>query len=158
MQSVLVTLTHRWSIIIANAILVFLVLQGTWMILDHFGNLSAFQEDMETSLDGLGTILVAFGVALEERETLMRFLGLYPVRHTAPERYVDEQCHYHGLCILLVGLFMEVMVFLIRMPDLETVDFDPALLAAATVLNLLGGVLLARLSWLLIRMRFAEAA
>lgn len=158
MKTVLVTLTHRWSIIITNVILVFLAIQGAWNVLDHFQNLEAFQEAIEVSLDGLGTIFVAFGVALEERETLMRFLGLYPARHTPPERYVDEQCHYHDLCILLVGLFMEVMVFLIRMPDLDTVDFDPALLAAAAVLNVLGGVLLARLSWLLARTRLPEAA
>ena len=44
------------------------------------------------------------------------------------------------------------------MPDLDTVDFDPALLAAAAVLNVLGGVLLARLSWLLSRARLPEAA
>ncbi|HMM38018.1 MAG TPA: hypothetical protein PKB11_04610 [Desulfovibrio sp.] len=158
MRKLLIVLTHRWAIAAANVVVVLMALQGTWDIIGHFKFLETHQEAIELGLDGLGTIFVAFGVALEEREGLMRFLGLYPARFTPQEHFVDEQCHYHGLSILLVGLFMEVLVFLIRMPDLNTVDFDPALLIGATVLNVGGAILLVRLSWLLARPKDAEAA
>jgi len=46
---------------------------------------------------------------------------------------------------------VEVSVYLIRMPDLDTVDFDPAIIVLATLLCLVGGALLARLTWLLWR-------
>jgi hypothetical protein len=42
-------------------------------------------------------------------------------------------------------------VYVIRMPNLDTVDFDPALLLSGTAFCVLGVVLLARLTWLLWR-------
>ena len=64
---------------------------------------------------------------------------------------MDHHCHGHGLSLLLLGLFSEVAVYLIRMPDINTLDFDMVLIALGAVLNLAGGGMLIRLSWLLWR-------
>jgi hypothetical protein len=71
---------------------------------------------------------------------------------------VDHHCHGYGLLLLLLGLFVEVAVYVIRMPNLDTIDFDPLLIAAGTVLSALGALALARLTWLLWRVRETRAA
>lgn len=145
----LTALTSRQAIALVNLLLAFLMIQGVWDISDKALQLEAFQHHMEEILEGLGTIMVAFGVALEERENLMRMLGIYPAGRTPQQTAADQYCHDYGLFLLLVGLFVEVSVYIIRMPDIDTVDFDPALIVAGAVLSVLGGLLLARLSWLL---------
>jgi len=143
------TLTSRQSIAAANILLALLMFQGVWDIGALWSQLDQYQHHMEEILEGLGTILVAFGVALEERETLMKLLGVYPEGLTPQQEQVDHHCHGYGLFLLLVGLFVEVSVYIIRMPDLNTVDFDPGLIVAGTLLTFYGGALLLRLAWLL---------
>jgi len=151
MHKALLLLTNRLVIAAMNVLLIVLMLQGSLEVLSNFQLISEMQDGMEEILEGLGTILVALGVALEERETLMKFLDLYPRALTPVQARVDHHCHGYGLLLLLVGLFVEVAVYVIRMPNLKTVDFDPALIITATVLCLLGGALMARLTWLLCR-------
>jgi hypothetical protein len=145
------SLITRSAIIVMSVLLALLMLHGAWDILADLGSIDQHQRAMEDILEGLGTILVAFGVALEERETLLKFLGVYPDGLTPQQACVDHHCHGYGLSMLLVGLFMEVSVYLIRMPDLNIVDFDPALIVLGALLSLAGGALLFRLSWLLWR-------
>jgi hypothetical protein len=144
-------LTSRGAIMALNIVLILLMIQGAWDILAGFPQLETEQHAMEEILEGLGTILVAVGVALEERETLLKFLGIYPEGLTPLQEEIDHQCHGYGLSVLLVGLFVEVAVYIVRMPDLNTVDFDPALLLLGVLLCIAGGALLARLVWALWR-------
>lgn len=150
-NSLLLRLTSRTAIIGMNLILMLLMVQGAWEVARSFAHFDSLQHGMEEILEGLGTILVALGVALEERETLMKFLGLYPQAMTPLQADVDHHCHGYGLILLLVGLLVEVLVYVVRMPNLETVNFDPGLILAATGLCVLGGLLMGRLSWLLLR-------
>lgn len=149
LKTLLRKLTSRTAINVGNIFLLFLLLHGIYAVLADFSHVDELQHGMEETLEGLGTILVALGVALEERETLMKFLGVYPEGLTPVQSRVDHHCHGYGLLLLLVGLFVEVSVYLIRMPDLETADFDPALLLGGTGFCVLGVLLLARLTWLL---------
>jgi len=150
-KAVLQSLTSRTAINVVNLFLLLLLLHGISEVLSNFSRVAELQHGMEETLEGLGTILVALGVALEERETLMKFLGVYPAGLTPVQARVDHHCHGYGLLLLLVGLLVEVAVYVIRMPNLNTVDFDPALLLAGTAFCALGVVLLARLTWLLWR-------
>ena len=133
-----------------SLVLALLMLQGVWDVFDSI-NIIDQQHAMEEIIAGLAAILVAFGVALEERETLLKFVGLYPDGLTPQQGRMDHHCHGHGLSLLLLGLFSEVAVYLIRMPDINTLDFDMVLIALGAVLNLAGGGMLIRLSWLLWR-------
>jgi len=150
-KKLLLMLTSRGGIIAINLLLALLMFQGVWDILEDIRAIDQHQHAMEEILEGLGTILVAFGVALEERETLLKFLGLYPDGLTPLQARVDHHCHGYGLSLLLLGLFAEVSVYLIRMPDLNTVDFDPTLIVLGALFSLAGGLMLAKLSWLLWR-------
>lgn len=147
------TLSGRPVLIVLCALLALLMAQGAWDVLEDIRAIDQHQHAMEEILEGLGTILVAFGVAAEERETLLKFLRVYPEGHTPAQARTDHHCHGYGLILLLVGLFVEVTVYIIRMPDLPTADVDPALIVTGSVLSALGGVLLLRLAWLLWRDR-----
>ncbi|MHC1753378.1 hypothetical protein [Humidesulfovibrio sp.] len=156
-QSLLKPLTGRTAINLGNLVLILLLVHGIWQVLGNYGHIAGMQDEMEEILEGLGTILVALGVALEERETLLKFIGVYPAGLTPLQARVDHHCHGYGLLLLLVGLFVEVAVYVIRMPNLDTVNFDPGLILAGTAFCVLGALLLARLTWLLWRAP-AEAA
>lgn len=149
-KKIVIVLFSRIGIIAMSLVLALLMLQGVWDVFDSI-NIIDQQHAMEEIIAGLAAILVAFGVALEERETLLKFVGLYPDGLTPQQGRMDHHCHGHGLSLLLLGLFSEVAVYLIRMPDINTVDFDMVLIALGAVLNLAGGGMLIRLSWLLWR-------
>jgi len=150
-KSLLQWLTGRTAINLGNIMLLLLLAQGIGEVLGNYQRIAEMQHGMEEILEGLGTILVALGVALEERETLMKFLGVYPAGLTPEQACVDHHCHGYGLLLLLVGLFVEVAVYVIRMPNLDTVNFDTGLILVGAGFCVLGAVLLARLTWLLWR-------
>ena len=149
-KKIVIVLFSRIGIIAMSLVLALLMLQGVWDVFDSI-NIIDQQHAMEEIIAGLAAILVAFGVALEERETLLKFVGLYPDGLTPQQGRMDHHCHGHGLSLLLLGLSPEVAVHLIRMPDINTLDFDMVLIALGAVLNLAGGGMLIRLSWLLWR-------
>lgn len=154
----LVRFTGRNAINIGNVLLVLLLAHGVWEVASNFARVHELMDEMEELLEGMGTILVALGVALEERETLLKFLGVYPGHLTPLQQAVDHHCHGYGLLLLLVGLFVEVSVYVIRMPNLDTIDFDPLLIVVGAALSALGAALLARLAWILWRLREPEQA
>ena len=149
-KKIVIILFSRVGIIAMCVVLALLMFQGVWDVFDSL-HVTNQQHAMEEIIAGLAAILVAFGVALEERETLLKFVELYPDGLSSQQARIDHHCHGHGLALLLLGLFSEVAVYLIRMPDINTVDFDLALIVLGALLNLVGGVMLIRLSWLLWR-------
>ena len=157
-KRLIVTLLSRNGIIAMSILLALLMLQGCWDVVRDFGRIGQQQHDMEEVLAGLAAILVAFGVATEERGTLLTFIGLYPDGQTPRQERENHHCHGYGVSLLLLGLFAEVAVYLIRMPDLNTVDFDPALISVSVLLSLWGSGLLFRLAWLLWRDEAGVAA
>ena len=72
-------------------------------------------------------------------------------RASAINLYAVGISAHSSLSLLLLGLFAEVAVYVIRMPDLNTVDFDPALIVISALLSFCGGIMMLRLSWLLWR-------
>ena len=150
-KKLIIMLFNRNGIIIMSVLLALLMFQGFWDIVEDIQHIGQQQHDMEEILSGLAAILVAYGVAMEERGTLLHFIGSYPNGPTPQQQRVDHHCHGYGLSLLLLGLFAEVAVYIIRMPDLNTVDFDPALIVISALLSFCGGITLLRLSWLLWR-------
>lgn len=150
-RRLVIALTSRSSLVVLCALLALLMAQGSWDILEDAAFIQEMQRPMEDILAGLSTILVAYGVVLEERETLLRFLRVYPGELTPLQERVDHLCRGYGLLVILLGMFVGVFVYLIRMPDLNLVDFDVPLILLGTFLCLINGGLLVRLAWLLWR-------
>jgi hypothetical protein len=65
----LVRLTGRNAINIVNVLLILLLVHGVREVAANFAHVHELMNEMEELLEGMGTILVALGVALEERET-----------------------------------------------------------------------------------------
>ncbi len=101
---------------------------------------------------GLGVILIGWGVALEERHKLREVFGLLGENEAREER-IDEICHRFGLGQLLFGLFAEIMVEAVRIPDaiINTAGIEKSVLIAASVLLAVGALLLLKQIVLLVR-------
>lgn len=144
-------LTHRRTIIVLNGIL-FLITLG--VIYDAFVLFFRAGNDalpIENLLDGIATIFVAYGVALEERDTLMRFFRLYPQYLDERQKETDAVCHFYGLNYLLVGLFMEVAIETIKLPHkvFNTLMAEEVVFGIGLVFCLTGCVLLLKNMYLL---------
>jgi hypothetical protein len=98
-------------------------------------------DEMEGVIDGIGGILVAAGVFLEERSTLraMAFHGkTNPEASSHTQEYLNEIAHQNGMGILLVGLFMEIGTLLLRFPNslLDTNQREKYIFAVCLLLSL----------------------
>ena len=107
---------HRISIAILNVVLFFITALSLYRAGVLLFNVVEDARELELLLDGVGVILVAYGVALEERETLMKFFKLYPGLQNEREERIDKIYHFYGLWFLLLGLFMEVAVEIVKIP------------------------------------------
>jgi len=146
-------LTHRLTILSMNAVLAVIALVTLWdtfiLLRDMAGNVDA----IENLLDGIATIFVAYGVALEERDTLMKVFKLYPHLESARQTATDKLCHFYGLSYLLIGLFMEVMIEVVKLPYrvLNNPAAEGAIFAIGLLFCLAAVVLLVRNSFSLFR-------
>jgi len=109
-------LTHRYSIFSMNSFLFIITLFTLWdasvLLKDMIDNATA----IENLLEGVATIFVAYGVALEERDTIMKVFKLYPKLESPEQGAIDKLCHFYGLSYLLIGLFMEVVIEIVKLP------------------------------------------
>lgn len=74
-------------------------------------------KEMVEMCNGIAIILYGYGVALESRAPLMRYLKLYPDFATPLQTGVDKLCHKYGIFILLLALAQEVLVHLVTIPE-----------------------------------------
>jgi hypothetical protein len=66
-------------------------------------------------VEGMGVILIGWGVALEERGSLREIFAL-GTKDEAWQASVDHICHASGIGLLVFGLFAEMCIELIRLP------------------------------------------
>jgi len=85
-------------------------------------------------------MMIGWGVALEEREIIRRVFGAKGRADEAWQVHLDELCHQYGVAQLVLGLFAEIAVALISLPDriINTVGYEHALLVVALVLIAVG--------------------
>jgi hypothetical protein len=109
-------------------ILTYSALKMTWITLDPTDH---FHEVVEL-WEGFGTILLGYGVILEERTTVREIFGI-KVNH---EDQVEVICHDYGVIFCLLGVLIETFAWLIKIPNevLDTygVEFSLLNMAAAT--------------------------
>ncbi|SJZ77777.1 hypothetical protein SAMN02745126_02256 [Enhydrobacter aerosaccus] len=75
-----------------------------------------FHEPMDI-IEGMGVILIGWGVALEERGSLRDIFGLKGGADEPWQVLVDHVCHGSGLGLLIFGLFAEMCVEAVRLPN-----------------------------------------
>lgn len=81
-------------------------------------------------------MMIGWGVALEERLAIRKVFGVYGRADEPRQAVVDDQCHAYGVAQLVLGLFAEIAVAMIALPDriINTHGLEHALLAIALVL------------------------
>ena len=86
-------------------------------------------EPMEI-LEGIGVVLIGWGVAIEERPSLREIFHLEGGPNEALEKGIDVLCHSSGIGLLIFGLFAEIAVTAVRLPNnvVPTEGFDPVVL------------------------------
>ncbi len=110
-------LTNRYSLAVFNLLILAIIISSLRQMMPLAHNLVEDIGTFDDIADAIATILVAYGVALEERGTLMRVFGLYPRYHDIKQRVTDKLSETSGMIFLVLGLFIEVLVELLLIPN-----------------------------------------
>ncbi|WP_236952941.1 hypothetical protein [Methylobacterium phyllosphaerae] len=99
-------------------------------------------------IEGMGVILIGWGVVLEERPGVSHLLGGLPTEDPDREAAIDALCHHCGLALLVLGLVAEILVQCVEVPDhiINTDRIERVVLTGGAVFLALGLATLARLS------------
>jgi uncharacterized Tic20 family protein len=145
-------LTHRYCIMAVSGLIVIITALIIYDMVQMLFNTIDDANELEDMSDGLATILIGYGVAIEERETLMEFFGLYPQDFDDGQEAVDHLCHWYGLLYLILGLFMEIGVQLIKIPNrmINTIGLEGLIFSVNIVFMVLVVFLLLKHNVLLI--------
>lgn len=145
-RPVLRLFASRWTLLALNLAVTVIAVASLWDMYPLLGNAVGDLHVLEDISDAVGTILIAYGVAAEERETLMKFMGFYPDGRSAVQDDMDHASHYFGLAFLVIGLFMEMGVQLIKIPDdiVNTQGLEDAIFTLNAVFILLALALMFR--------------
>lgn len=152
-DTVFLALTSRHGIFLFNVLLIALIFLTLAKMLPMILNTVQNVAELEDISEYMGVILIGYGVAVEERHSFMEIFNLYPRFATPLQERVDHSCHKYGLCYLVLGLFMEMCVACIKIPNsiLNTEQLEYLIFGFSFVF-LAGSVLLMiRHSWRLLR-------
>ena len=91
-------------------------------------------------LEGGGVVLIGWGVAIEERPSLRDIFHLEGGANEALETGIDVLCHSSGIGLLIFGLFAEIAVTAVRLPQhvVPTEGFDHVVLWVSVFFITLG--------------------
>lgn len=140
---------NRYGIMLFNllllAILVSSIIHMAGMLFDPKDDF----EELELTIEGLATIFIAYGVVLEERESLLKIFRYYPRFMNDQETRVDHICHDYGVLFLVIGLLAEVAVQLVKIPDriFNTAKLEEILFGLGMALLIAGGYYTVSFCW-----------
>jgi len=105
-------------------------------------------KEMVDICNGIAIILYGYGVSLESRASIMKYLKLYPDFANPLQTGVDELCHKYGIFILLLALAQEVLVHIFTIPDriLHTAGKESYIFSICITMMVLVSFLLIRLT------------
>ncbi len=152
-EKLILAVTSRSGIILFNTILLVVTALSLQSMIPLLGNAVGHAKELEDIAECLGVILIGYGVAVEERSAFMRIFRLYPAFETPLQEQVDHLCHEYGLCYLLLGLFMEVCVACIKIPNaiINTESIEGVVFGFSALFLVWNAVLMLRHCWFLMR-------
>lgn len=104
----------RTGLFVINLILlvltVFLLYDTIVIVRGHMGTIS----QIDDLTDNIATIMVAFGVLIEERHEVLKLIG--STSHAVPEDNLSDISLRYGVYFIIVGLFIEVFVEAMKIP------------------------------------------
>ena len=123
-------LMSRYFIALFEALFVPPMVLGAWESILPLWRDPDLHLPMET-VTGIGVIMIGIGVVLEERHALREMFGIVGQPDEAWQETIDHSCHHAGVAQLVLGLFTEISIELIRIPNtvIYTGDADDWLVA-----------------------------
>ena len=101
---------HRFALTLMNFTILILTYSGLKMTWIHLDPTDHFHEVVEL-WEGFGTIMVGFGVILEERKGLKQILKV-------ELDYADETIsHDYGILFVVTGVIIEIFAWLVKIPN-----------------------------------------
>ncbi len=90
----------------------------------------------------MGVTLIGWGVALEERSALRGIFGIAGGVDEAYQAHIDHECHAVGVGLLLFGLFSEICVEMVKLPNhiVNTKGIDEIVIGISALFLLLGAL------------------
>ncbi|KAF0154910.1 MAG: hypothetical protein FD159_2389 [Syntrophaceae bacterium] len=116
-QTIILAILNRHVLILFNFILCAIIVSTVMAFITLVRTPENDIKEMVEMCNGIAIILYGYGVALESRAPLMRYLKLYPDFATPLQTGVDKLCHKYGIFILLLALAQEVLVHLVTIPE-----------------------------------------
>jgi len=155
LSKVLLALTSRSGVIAFNVFLTALSAISLWVMIPMIYDSASHALELENISEYLGVIFIGYGVAIEERQSFMGIFKLYPEFQTPLQTRIDHICHEYGLCYLLLGLFMEICVAFIKIPDaiIDTENMEDVIFSISALLLLGCTFLMIQQSWILLRVK-----
>lgn len=91
----------------------------------------------------IALIMIGWGVALEERGVIRKRFGVSGGLDEERQVNIDETCHEYGVAQLVLGLFAEIAVAMISLPDriVNTIGYEHALLTVSVILISIGAAI-----------------
>ncbi|MHC1790760.1 hypothetical protein [Solidesulfovibrio sp.] len=155
LPTILLALTSRSGVIAFNAFLTALSVISLWVMFPMIFDPASHTLELENISEYLGVIFIGYGVAIEERQSFMGIFRLYPEHKSPFQDKIDHICHEYGLCYLLLGLFMEMCVACIKIPDaiIDTDNIEDAFFSLSALLLVVTTALMIHQSWLMVRVK-----
>jgi hypothetical protein len=79
--------------------------------------LEANPDELVSVMSTISSIMIGWGVALEERGVIRRVAGSKGGPDEARQAMIDDQCHVFGVAQLVLGLFADIPMAVIALPD-----------------------------------------
>jgi hypothetical protein len=135
-------LIHRFALTLMNATILILAYSGLKLTWVHLDPTDHFHEVVEL-WEGFGTIMVGFGVILEERKGLKQILKV-------ELDYADEAIsHDYGIFFVITGVIIEILAWLVKIPNsvLDTYQIEWIFVNLAALTAVYGVWLQFRFFW-----------
>ncbi|WP_457103915.1 hypothetical protein [Methylobacterium sp. P5_C11] len=145
-------LLNRWSIIVFNTVialpLILALVEITSLLWGAGLQTHPTIHEAGHLVEGMGVILIGWGVVLEERHGVSHLLGGLPTEDPDYEAAIDALCHRGGLALLVLGLVAEILVQCVEVPDhvINTDRIERVVLSGGAIFLALGLTMLVRLS------------
>ena len=124
----------------ALLLLAYSALKTTWFGTLHTSSDHEPYREAVHLWEGFGTVLLGFGVILEEYDSLAKIF------RTQISSELNHKYHTYGVLFVLIGVIIEILAWLIKIPDsvVNTSGIEQLLLQFAAVLALISFFLLLR--------------
>lgn len=98
--------------------------------------------------EGFGTIILGYGVLLEERDSLRKIFGL-----STKDEHPAHLCHDYGVIFVMLGVLIETFAWLIKIPNsvLDNQVFEFILLIFAALAAIWAAALQIRFAYRLLK-------